>query len=172
MSTYSNGILLFRFRDEKLEVMLVHPGGPFWAKKDYGVWSIPKGLPEKDENPLDTAKREFKEETGFEAEGEFIDLGELNQSRYKTVHVWALEKDLDVTNVVSNTFTLEWPKNSGKVQEFPEVDKAGWFDIEQARKRIRKGQIGFIDRLMDIINYSQKEEHSDREKRYRQTTLF
>jgi predicted NUDIX family NTP pyrophosphohydrolase len=169
---YSNGILLFRFRDKKLEIMLVHPGGPFWAKKDCGVWSIPKGLPEKDEKPLDTAKREFKEETGFEAEGEFIDLGELNQSRYKTVHVWALEKDLDVTNVVSNTFKLEWPKNSGKVQEFPEVDKAGWFDIEQARKRIRKGQIGFIDRLMDTINYSQKEEHSDRGKKYRQTTLF
>lgn len=172
MSTYSNGILLFRFRDEKLEVMLVHPGGPFWAKKDYGVWSIPKGLPEKDENPLDTAKREFREETGFEVDGEFIDLGELTQSGKKIVHVWALEKDLDVTNAVSNTFTLEWPKNSGKVQEFPEVDRAGWFDIELAERKIRKGQIGFIDRLMDILNYSRKEEHPDKEKRFRQTTLF
>ncbi|HEY3362048.1 MAG TPA: NUDIX domain-containing protein [Methanosarcina sp.] len=172
MSVYSDGILLYRFRNERLEVMLVHPGGPIWAKKDYGVWSIPKGLPEGHEKPLDTAKREFKEETGFEAEGEFIDLGELNQSSQKIVHVWALEKNLDITNVVSNTFTLEWPKNSGKVQKFPEVDKAGWFDIEIAKKKILKGQIGFIDRLMGIINYSQKEKHLDKEKRYRQTTLF
>jgi predicted NUDIX family NTP pyrophosphohydrolase len=172
VSVYSDGILLYRFRNERLEVMLVHPGGPIWAKKDYGVWSIPKGLPEGHEKPLDTAKREFKEETGFEAEGEFIDLGELNQSSQKIVHVWALEKNLDITNVVSNTFTLEWPKNSGKVQKFPEVDKAGWFDIEIAKKKILKGQIGFIDRLMGIINYSQKEKHLDKEKRYRQTTLF
>lgn len=172
MSTYSNGILLFRFRDEKLEVMLVHPGGPIWAKKDYGVWSIPKGLSEEHEKPLETAKREFKEETGLEVDGEFIDLGELNQPGKKIVHVWALEKDLDVTNIVSNTFTFEWLKNSGKIHEYPEVDKAGWFDIELAKKKIRKGQIGFIDRLMDDINYSQKEEHSEREKRYRQTTLF
>jgi len=172
VSTYSNGILLFRFRDERLEVMLVHPGGPIWAKKDYGVWSIPKGLPEEHENSLETAKREFKEETGLEVDGEFIDLGELNQPSKKIVHVWALEKDLDVTNIVSNTFTFEWPKNSGKIQEYPEVDKAGWFDIELAKKKILKGQIGFIDRLMDVINYSRKEERLDREKKYRQTTLF
>ncbi len=172
MSVYSNGILLFRFRNERLELMLVHPGGPTWGKKDFGVWSIPKGLPEEHENPLDTAKREFKEETGFEVDGEFIDLGELNQSSKKIVHVWALEKDLDVTNVVSNTFTIEWPKNSGKIQEYPEVDKAGWFDIELARKKIRKGQLGFIDKLIGILNYSQKEEHLNKEKRYRQTTLF
>lgn len=136
------------------------------------MWSIPKGLPEEHENPLDTAKREFKEETGFEVDGEFIDLGELNQPNRKIVHVWALEKDPDITNVVSNTFPLEWPKNSGKIQEYPEVDKAGWFDIKLAKKKILKGQIGFIDKLMDVINYSQKEEHSDKEKRYRQTTLF
>ncbi len=172
MSVYSNGILLFRFRNERLEVMLVHPGGPIWSKKDYGVWSIPKGLPEEHETPLDTAKREFKEETGFEVDGEFIDLGELNQSSRKIVHIWALEKDLDVTNVVSNTFTLKWPKNSGKIQEYPEVDKAGWFDIELAKKKIRKEQIGFIDKLMDIVNYSQKEKRPDKEKRYGQTTLF
>ena len=172
MSVYSYGILLFRFRNERLEVMLVHPGGPFWAKKDEGAWSIPKGLPEEHETPLDTAKREFKVETGFEVDGEFIDLGELKQPSKKIVHVWALEKDLDVKSVVSNTFKLEWPKNSGKIQEFPEVDKAGWFDIELARKKIRKGQIGFIDRLMNAIDYSPKEDHPDRKKRYRQTTLF
>lgn len=172
MSVYSNGILLFRFRNERLEVMLVHPGGPIWSKKDHGVWSIPKGLPEKDEKPLETAKREFKEETGFEVDGGFIDLGELTQYSKKIVHVWALEKDLDVKSVVSNTFTFEWPKNSGKVHEYPEVDKAGWFDIELAKKKILKGQIGFIDRLIGILNYSQKENHSDKEKRYMQTTLF
>lgn len=172
MHMCSAGILLFRFRNEKLEVMLVHPGGPFWEKKDYGVWSIPKGLPEKHENLLNTAKREFKEETGFEVDGEFIDLGELNQSSVKTVHVWAHEKDLDITNIVSNTIIYEWPKNSGKIQEIPEVDKAGWFDIELAKKKIIRGQIGFIDRLIEVLNYAQKEKHLDKEKRYRQTTLF
>lgn len=172
MSIYSNGILLFRFRDEQLEVMLVHPGGPIWAKKDDGVWSIPKGLPEEHEAPLDTAKREFKEETGFEADGEFIDLGELKQSGKKIVHIWALEKNLDTTGIMSNTFTFEWPKNSGKIHEYPEVDKAEWFDIELARKKIIKGQIGFLERLMDVLNYSPKEESLDKEKRYRQTTLF
>jgi predicted NUDIX family NTP pyrophosphohydrolase len=172
MSMYSAGILLFRFRNEKLEVMLVHPGGPFWEKKDNGVWSIPKGLPEAHENPLEAAKREFKEETGFEVDGEFIDLGELNQSSIKRVHAWALEKDLDVTNIVSNTIMFEWPKKSGKIQEIPEVDKAGWFDIELARKKIIKGQIGFLDRLMDILNHTPKEKHRDKEKRYWQTKLF
>ena len=168
MTIFSAGILLFRFRNARLEVMLVHPGGPFWAKKDDGVWSIPKGLTEDNENPLDTARREFKEETGFEVDGEFIDLGELNQSSVKIVHVWALEKDLDITNIVSNTFTYEWPKNSGKTQEIPEVDKAFWFDIELAKQKLIKGQTGFIDKLLEIINVSQKEKHLDKEKRYRQ----
>jgi predicted NUDIX family NTP pyrophosphohydrolase len=158
MRVYSDGILLFRFRSEKLEVMLVHPGGPFWEKRDYGVWSIPKGLPEAHENPLDTAKREFREETGFEVDGEFIDLGELNQSSIKTVHVWALKKDLDVAHIVSNTVMYEWPKNSGKILEFPE------FDTELAKKKIIQGQIGFIDELVEILNYSQKEKHFDKEK--------
>lgn len=162
MTMFSAGILLFRFRNEKLEVMLVHPGGPFWANKDDGVWSIPKGLPEDNENPLDTARREFKEETGFEVDGEFIDLGELNQSSVKIVHVWALEKDLDITNIVSNTISYEWPKNSRKIQEIPEVDKAGWFDIELAKKKIIKGQIGFIDKLIEITNCSQKEKKIDK----------
>jgi predicted NUDIX family NTP pyrophosphohydrolase len=156
MVTFSAGILLFRFRNEKLEVMLVHPGGPFWTNKDDGVWSIPKGLPEGNENPLDTARREFKEETGFEVDGEFIDLGQLNQSSVKIVHVWALEKDLDITAIVSNTITYEWPKNSGKIQEIPEVDKAFWFDVELAKNKIIKGQIGFIDKLIEIVKLSER----------------
>ncbi len=160
MTTFSAGILLFRFKNEKLEVMLVHPGGPFWANKDDGVWSIPKGLPEENENPLDTARREFKEETGFEVDGEFIDLGELNQSSVKIVHVWALEKDLDIANIVSNTIIYEWPKNSGKLQEIPEADKAGWFDIELGKRKIIKGQIGFINKLIEVINHSKKEKHT------------
>ncbi|MGZ4881512.1 MAG: NUDIX domain-containing protein [Halobacteriota archaeon] len=159
----SAGILLFRFRNEKLEVMLVHPGGPFWVNKDDGVWSIPKGLPEEDETLLDAARREFKEETGFEVDGEFIDLGELPQSSLKIVHVWALEKDLDVTNIMSNTIPYEWPKHSGRIQEIPEADKAGWFDIELAKKKIIKGQIGFLNKLIGVINHSHKEKHSDKE---------
>ena len=162
MTMFSAGILLFRFRSERLEVMLVHPGGPFWANRDDGAWSIPKGLPEDDENPLDTARREFKEETGFEVDGEFVDLGALKQSSVKTVHAWALEKDLDVTNIVSNTITYEWPRNSGKIQEIPEVDKAGWFDIGLAKRKIIKGQIGFLNALIGVINHSQKEKHSDK----------
>ena len=161
MTTFSAGILLFRFRNENLEVMLLHPGGPFWANRDDGVWSIPKGLREGDENPLDTAIREFTEETGFEVAGAFIDLGELNQSSVKIVHVWALEKDLDVTNIVSNTIPYEWPNHSGKIQEIPEVDKAGWFDIELAKRKIIKGQIGFLNKLIETINHSQKTKHVD-----------
>lgn len=152
MSLYSGGILLFRFRDDKLEVLLVHPGGPFWIRKDEGAWSIPKGLFDEDERPLDAAKREFKEETGFEAEGEFIDLGEQKQPSRKIVHAWALEKDLDETKVVSNKFALEWPKKSGVIREYPEIDRARWFDVDQARIKIQKGQLVFIDRLIEILN--------------------
>ncbi|MGZ4923990.1 MAG: NUDIX domain-containing protein, partial [Halobacteriota archaeon] len=151
VTVLSAGILLFRFSNEKLEIMLVHPGGPFWANKDDGVWSIPKGLPEDNETPFDAARREFKEETGFRVDGEFIDLGELNQSSVKIVHIWALEKDLDITNIVSNTISYEWPKNSGNIREIPEVDKAGWFDIELAKKKIIKGQIGFIEKLIELL---------------------
>jgi predicted NUDIX family NTP pyrophosphohydrolase len=152
MVVHSGGILLFRSNNHKLEVMLVHPGGPFWTKKDEGAWSIPKGVFEENESPLDAAKREFKEETGFEADGEFIELGNLTQPSKKIVHVWALEKDLDETRVVSNKFSLEWPRRSGIMKEFPEIDRASWFDIDLAKKKIQKGQAGFIDRLLEIIS--------------------
>ena len=153
MSERSAGILLFRMREGKLEVMLVHPGGPFWAKKDAGAWSIPKGLYGEDEDPVVAAKREFKEETGAEVEGNLIELGELRQPRKKIVKVWAVERDFDEKNIVSNTFKLEWPKNSGKVREYPEIDKAGWFAVDEAKKKILKGQLGFIDRLLEITKY-------------------
>lgn len=174
MKKYSVGILLFRFRNKELEIMLVHPGGPFWAKKDEGAWSIPKGLVEEHEDPLSTAKREFKEEIGVEVDGEFIDLGKIKQPSRKIVHVFALEKDLDVTNIVSNTFTLEWPRGSGIVQEYPEIDKAEWFSVEEAKKKILKGQIGFIDRLIKILNYIPKKKSSDGDEKNEngQKTLF
>lgn len=152
MGKQSAGILLFRFRNNRLEVLLVHPGGPFWSNKDAGAWSIPKGLLEE-EDPLEAAKREFREETGFEVDGPFIKLGSLKQPGGKTVNAWALEKDIDETQVISNTFRLEWPKNSGNVKDYPEIDKAGWFGLEEARKKVVKGQAGFLDRLTDILNY-------------------
>jgi predicted NUDIX family NTP pyrophosphohydrolase len=150
MSAKSAGILLFRFRNDKLEVMLVHPGGPFWARKDEGAWSIPKGILDENENPLDAAKREFNEETGLEADGKFIELGKVKQPSGKIVHAWALEKDLDVTEIESNSFTIEWPKDSGKMREYPEIDRAGWFSLDEARTKILKGQLPLLDRLADV----------------------
>ncbi len=151
MRVHSAGILLFRFRDGNLEVMLVHPGGPFWARKDAGAWSIPKGLVTAKEDPLAAAKREFREETGFEVDGDFMALGALRQPSGKIIHVWALEGDLDVTKVKSNTFTLEWPPHSGVIRAYPEIDRAAWFDVEEARKKIVKGQRGFIDALVEEL---------------------
>ncbi|HXG31140.1 MAG TPA: NUDIX domain-containing protein [Thermodesulfobacteriota bacterium] len=161
MGLRSAGILLFRFKGGRLEVFLVHPGGPFWAKKDEGAWSIPKGLFEDGEDPLDAAKREFREETGFDVDGEFIELGELRQPGRKTIHVWALEGDLDVTRIVSNTFTLEWPKKSGIVREYPEIDRGGWFGLDEARRKIAKGQAAFLDRLIEKIGYISKGENPE-----------
>jgi predicted NUDIX family NTP pyrophosphohydrolase len=157
MSLHCGGILLFRFKNGELQVLLGHPGGPFWEKKDKKAWSIPKGLIEEDEDPLDAAKREFKEEIGFEVDGKFIDLGKLKQSSKKVIQVWALEKDLDVTKIVSNKFTLEWPKNSGDKKEYPEIEKASWYNIDLAKEMIQNGQLEFIDRLMGFLNYMTKE---------------
>jgi predicted NUDIX family NTP pyrophosphohydrolase len=153
MSVHSGGILLFRRLAGRLQVMLVHPGGPYWERKDAGVWSIPKGLFEENEGPLEAARREFTEETGFDVEGEFIALGELTQPSKKIVHAWALESDLDTTRIKSNTFTLEWPPDSGQVEDYPEIDKGQWFDIDEARRKITKGQLGFIDRLIERLRY-------------------
>jgi len=151
MSVRSAGILLYRFNEGNLQVMLVHPGGPFWAKKDDGVWSIPKGIYEEGENPRAAAKREFQEETGQEVDGDFIDLGELKQPSRKIVQAWALEHDLDTSRIISNTFSLEWPPKSGAVREYPEVDRGRWFNVQEAREKILKGQLEFLDRLVEKI---------------------
>ncbi len=150
----SAGILLYRVKNGKLEVLLVHPGGPFWAKKDYGAWSIPKGLVGEGEEVFGAAKREFKEETGFEADGKFLDLGEILQPSRKSVHVWAVEGDLDTSKISSNTFEIEWPKNSGLLKRYPEVDRAEWFELNEAKRKILKGQIGFLERLAKMLNLS------------------
>ena len=151
MAKQSAGILLYRHKAGVLEVFLVHPGGPYWAKKDIGAWSIPKGEFTSDEAPFDAAKREFKEETGLEAKGQFIPLTPVKQKGGKVVHAWAVEGDCDHQAIRSNTFTVEWPPRSGRKQEFPEVDKAGWFTIEEAKKKILKSQVGFIDELQKSI---------------------
>jgi predicted NUDIX family NTP pyrophosphohydrolase len=151
MSVRSAGILLYRFVAGRLEVMLTHPGGPYWANKDEHAWTIPKGLCEENESALDAAKREFREETGFEATGRFVDLGELKQPSRKIVHVWAVEQNIDPSGIVSNTFSLEWPRHSGVINEYPEVDKGQWFGIDEARRKLLRGQVEFIDRLIQAV---------------------
>jgi predicted NUDIX family NTP pyrophosphohydrolase len=149
MAKRSSGILLFRrTAGDDLEVLLVHPGGPFWAKKDLGAWSIPKGEHEEDEDAQACAIREFTEETGSApSPGELTDLGTVKLKSRKIVQAWALEGDLDASTVTSNTFSLQWPPRSGKFQDFPEVDRAEWFGLEEARERINPAQAAFLERL-------------------------
>jgi predicted NUDIX family NTP pyrophosphohydrolase len=147
------GLLLYRRRGE-LEVFLVHPGGPLWAKKDIGAWSLPKGEFEEGEEPLQAAKREFAEETGFSVDGEFRLLEPLKQRGGKIVHAWAIEADCDATRARSNLFSMQWPPKSGRMQQFPEVDRAAWFTIPEARRRILPSQSGFIDQLVDALGES------------------
>ena len=131
-------------------MLLVHPGGPFWARRDAGVWSIPKGEYSDGEDPLDAARREFAEELGSRApDGDPADLGEIRQKSGKVVHGWALAGDLDPVTIQSNTFTLEWPPRSGRMTEFPEVDRAEWFGLERAREKINPAQAAFLDRLAE-----------------------
>jgi predicted NUDIX family NTP pyrophosphohydrolase len=143
----SAGILLHRVRDAVQEVLLVHPGGPFWAKKDAGAWSIPKGEYSDDEDPLACARREFEEELGAPAPDDLTSLGEVRQKSGKRVTAWAAAGDLDPSAIRSNTFTMEWPPRSGRTQEFPEIDRAEWFPLEEARERINPAQAAFLDRL-------------------------
>ena len=144
----SAGILLWRRTETGQEVLIGHMGGPFWAKKDDGAWSIPKGEYEPGEEPFAVAQREFEEELGIPVPAaDFVPLGELRTTSSKVLTVWAAEGDLDAAACVSNTFELEWPPRSGRIQEFPEIDRAAWFSIELARTKLVKGQVGFLDRL-------------------------
>ncbi len=151
MQKISAGLLLYRIRGGALEVFLAHPGGPFWAKKDLGVWSIPKGEIDEGEQPLGAARREFEEETGFSPEGTFRELTPVRQRSGKIVHAWAVEGDCDPTALRSNTFTLEWPPRSGRMQEIPEVDRGGWFAVDLAKEKILEGQRGLLDELRRLI---------------------
>ncbi len=148
----SAGILLFRLQPEPLEVLLVHPGGPFWKNKDKGAWSIPKGEFTDEEMPLDAARREFLEETGQVVKGPFIELEPVRQKSGKMVFAWAAQGDLDVEAVVSNTYKMEWPQGSGKWQSYPEVDKAGWFPLDKARNLINPAQERFLDDLLEKLD--------------------
>jgi predicted NUDIX family NTP pyrophosphohydrolase len=151
MPKTSAGLLVYRLREGRLEVLLVHPGGPFWARKDLGAWSIPKGEFAEPEEPLAAAIREFQEETGALIEGSFLPLPPRKQPGGKTVQAWAVEGDLDPRQIWSNTFLLEWPKGSGRRKEFPEVDRAEWFGIPEAKRRILAGQVGFLDDLCERL---------------------
>lgn len=138
---------MYHRRGEVIEVFLVHPGGPFWAKKDDGSWSLPKGEYEPDEDPLHAARREFREETGFSAEGHFYALAAVKVGKGKIVEAWYFEGDADPNALRSNTFSLEWPPRSGNIQDFPEVDRGAWFELPEARAKVVKGQLPFLDEL-------------------------
>lgn len=144
---------MYRQKTERVEFFLVHPGGPFWAKKDEGVWSIPKGEFLDEENRFEVAKREFLEEIGTEIRGDFIELSPIRQKSGKMIFAWAVKGDFDSETIRSNTFKLEWPPKSGKIQEFPEIDKSGWFHFEEAKQKINPAQIALLEELiMKITN--------------------
>jgi predicted NUDIX family NTP pyrophosphohydrolase len=151
MGRKSAGILVFRKTKNRIEVLLAHPGGPFWAKKDMSSWSIPKGEYEDDEDAFNAASREFNEETGFKAAGEFLRLEPVKQPGGKIISAWAVEGDFDASTMKSNLFSLEWPVKSGIFREFPEIDRIEWFDLETARQKILKGQIPFIENLERLL---------------------
>ena len=151
MARTSAGILLYRRREGGLEVFLVHPGGPFWASKDAGAWSIPKGEIDPTEEPLAAARREFEEETGLAAEGRFQPLAPITQAGGKVVQAWAVEGDLDPAALQGNSFSIEWPPRSGRQQSFPEVDRAAWFPLDAARRKINPAQVALLDELQAAV---------------------
>jgi predicted NUDIX family NTP pyrophosphohydrolase len=157
MSKQSAAILLYKKINNEIQVLLVHPGGPFWAKKDLGAWSLPKGEFGEDENNLEAAKREFFEETSFKIGGNFIELTPIKQKSGKIIYAFAAEGDLDVAKIKSNTFEMEWPPKSakgrsGRKQSFPEVNRGEWFTLKEARQKIIPGQVGFLEELENRIN--------------------
>ena len=150
----SAGILLYKFIDSTIYFLLVHPGGPFWKNKDLESWSIPKGEFTEEEDPLEAAKREFKEETGFDVDGDFIELEWVKLKSGKTIFAWAVEFDIDVALVKSNEFEIEWPPKSGSLKSFPEIDKAEWFQTAEALKKINPAQADFIVQIISKISTS------------------
>jgi len=150
MPKRSAGLVMYRIRDGQMQVLLVHFGGPLWAKKDKGAWSIPKGEVEPDEDSLAAAKREFEEETGIKPEGEIVPLGTIRQKSGKTVSAWAWAGDFDLGKIKSNFFSIEWPPRSGKQQQFPEIDRAEFFTLETAKEKIIAGEFELLQRLADI----------------------
>jgi predicted NUDIX family NTP pyrophosphohydrolase len=151
MAKQSAGLLMYRSRHGQLEVFLVHPGGPFWARKDLGAWSISKGEYAAGEPALDAAKREFQEETGFAAKGDFLSLGEVRQAGGKVVSAWAFEDDCDPSQLVSSRCEIEWPPRSGRKMEIAEVDRGDWFSIAEAKERILKSQAPLLERLSQLL---------------------
>jgi predicted NUDIX family NTP pyrophosphohydrolase len=153
MKAHSAGLVVYRMSSGQPEVLLAHMGAPWWAKKDVGAWTIPKGLAEEGEDPLVTAKREFSEELGLAApEGQFLELGDVEQHNRKTVTAWAVEADMDISNIKSNTFKAEWPPRSGKTQDFPEIDRAAWFSLPEAAQKCVRGQAGLFERLANHLH--------------------
>lgn len=151
MAKKSAGLLVYRQKEKTIEVLLVHPGGPFWAKKDEGAWSIPKGEVGDDEDLLVAAIREMEEETGIKVSGDFTELTPVKQKSGKWIHAWVLEKELDIDHINSNTFEMEWPPRSGIKKIFPEIDKAGWFNTSTAKKKVIEGQISLINQLEEML---------------------
>jgi predicted NUDIX family NTP pyrophosphohydrolase len=150
MTRQSAGLVLHRTRDEALEIFLVHPGGPLWRNKDAGAWSIPKGEFVEGEDALAVARREFEEETGRPIDGDFVALAPIRQRGGKLVHAWAVEGDIALQGLASNAFTIEWPPRSGKMQSFPEVDRYGWFALDEARTKINEAQRALLDELVTL----------------------
>jgi predicted NUDIX family NTP pyrophosphohydrolase len=155
MPRKSAGILLYKIENKNLKIFLAHPGGPFWAKKDDGAWSIPKGEFDDHEDPLNAAKREFKEETGVMLSGEFLALDPIKQKSGKIVYAWAVEGDIDVSKIKSNEFEIEWPPKSGKMKLFPEIDKAAWFDLDEAGRKIIEAQSSLVRQLRNMLKNDQ-----------------
>jgi len=158
MAKQSAGILLYRQRPGRpVEVLLAHPGGPYWARKDKAAWSLPKGEFEDGEEPLSAAKREFSEETGMKlGEADFTELGTVKMSSGKVIYAWALEGDFDVTKLASNTFSMEWPPKSGQQEKFPEVDRAAWFTLPEAAMRLHPSQVAFLERMAEKLGFQFK----------------
>ena len=151
MARISAGLLMYRVRDGRLEVLLVHPGGPFFAKKDDGAWTIPKGEIEAGEDMLSAAQREFEEETGFGPAAPFVELKPITQKGGKIVQAWAFAGDCDPRRLQSNVFTIEWPPRSGRTQEFPEIDRADWFNLDEGKRKIKAAQIPLLEELSRLL---------------------